>query len=449
MRDQGKGINMPEVTPSLEEIYQTRTPQSREFFERGALFTSGPAKGAYFFHPYPLTMAKSESCYLEDVDGRRYLDFANHHTTQILGHNHPSVIEAVQNQLQQGIALGAPTGIETKLAEEMCRRVSTLDRIRFVNSGTEATLHSIRLARGFSKKSKIAKFEGGYHGSHDVVEVSVAPPLNQAGPSKTPFSVPNAGGISPNAINEVLVLPYNDEEAVEKLIKEHCHELSCVIFDPKAGLLPIRPEFASFVRDITRQNNLLLIFDEIVGFRVGTGGLQEKYGIDPDLTCFGKIIGGGFPVGAFGGRADLMDLLDNSKGPTGFFQSGSFSAHPITMAAGLATLQQLTPEAFDHLNKLGDYLSSNLNKMFSEENFPAQSVNLGSVFSIYFTDKKLRNYRDLTQTDKGLANKLFLGLLEEGYFLSYTLTMCCLSLPMEIFQIDGLIKAIQKTIKKI
>ena len=144
-----------------------------------------------------------------------------------------------------------------------------------------------------------------------------------------------------------------------------------------------------------------------------------------------------------------MDLLDNSKGPTGFFQSGSFSAHPITMAAGLATLQQLTPEAFDHLNKLGDYLSSNLNKMFSEENFPAQSVNLGSVFSIYFTDKKLRNYRDLTQTDKGLANKLFLGLLEEGYFLSYTLTMCCLSLPMEIFQIDGLIKAIQKTIKKI
>ena len=285
---------MTEHAISVEEEYRRSTPHSADAFRRAAPLTAGPAKGAYFFQPYPLTMARAQGCTLEDIDGRRYLDFANHHSTQILGHNHPKVMEAVRAQLEQGIALGAPTGIETDMAAEMCRRVATLDRIRFVNSGTEATLHAIRLARGFSQKSRIAKFEGGYHGSHDAVEVSVAPPLDRAGPIQAPHSVPGAGGISPYAAGEVLVLPYNDEAAVARLVEEHAGELACVIFDPKAGLLPVRPEFARAVREITRRHGLLLIFDEIVGFRVGRGGLQEQFGIDPDLTSFGKIVGGGF-----------------------------------------------------------------------------------------------------------------------------------------------------------
>ena len=440
---------MTEHAISVEEEYRRCTPHSADAFRRAAPLTAGPAKGAYFFQPYPLTMARAQECTLEDIDGRRYLDFANHHSTQILGHNHPKVMEAVRAQLEQGIALGAPTGIETDMAAEMCRRVATLDRVRFVNSGTEATLHSIRLARGFSRKSRIAKFEGGYHGSHDAVEVSVAPPLDRAGPIQAPHSVPGAGGISPYAASEVLVLPYNDEAAVARLVEEHAGELACVIFDPKAGLLPVRPEFARAVREITRRHGVLLIFDEIVGFRVGRGGLQEQFGIDPDLTCFGKIVGGGFPVGAFGGRADIMDLLDSSRGPTGFFQSGSFSAHPVTMAAGLATLRELTPAAFAHLNRLADRLTTGLNDLFARRGFPALAVNAGSVFSIYFIEGKLETYRDLARADRALSHQVFLALLQEGYFLNHTLTMCALSLPMEDRHITGLVTAMEKVMDKV
>lgn len=439
---------MTETIPSLEETYRARTPRSAELFQKGMSLTAGPAKGAYFYKPYPLTMARAEGCILEDVDGHRYLDFANHHTTQILGHNHPKVIEAVQAQLQQGIALGSPTGIETDIAAEMCRRVKSLERIRFVNSGTEATLHAIRLARGFSKKSRIAKFEGGYHGSHDAVEVSVAPALDQAGPAHAPYSVANAGGISPGAVAEVLILPYNDEAAVEKLIAQHGKELACVIFDPKAGLLPLHPEFVRAVRDITHKHGVLLIFDEIVGFRFSSGGLQAHYGINPDLTCFGKIVGGGFPVGAFGGRADLMDMLDNTKGRTGFFQSGSFSANPMTMTAGLATLRQLTPSAFAHLNRLGDRVSTELNQLFLRLKVPAKTVNTGSVFSIYFIEGKLENYRDLARDDRAFSHRVFLALLEEGYFLNHTLSMNALSLPMQDNHISGLIKAMENAVEK-
>ena len=434
---------------SLEERFRVRNPRSLEHFERGQQVMPGGAKGAYFHKPYPLTMAHGEGCYLYDVDGTRYVDFANHHTAQILGHNHPAVIEVVQEQLKRGIALGAPVGVEAELAEEMCGRVASVERIRFCNSGTEATLHAIRLARGFSGRHKIAKFEGGYHGSHDVVEVSVSPALEEAGPEATPNAVPTAGGISPNATKEVVVLPYNDEAAVEQLITQHRHELACVIFDPKAGILPLRKAFVQFVGELTQQNGVLLIFDEIVGFRVGTGGLQAHYGITPDLTVYGKIVGGGFPVGAFGGRTDIMNLLDNTQGSTGFFQSGTFSAHPITMRAGLATLQQLTPDAFVHLNELGDRLRAGLNDLFARNSIPACAVNTGSIFSIHFTNEALLNYRNLARTDKEMAHRVFLALLEHGYFLSHGLSMNALSLPTEASHVDGLVKAVEQAMKRV
>ena len=439
---------MTQSVASIAESFRARTTRSREMYEAGTSFTAGPAKGAYYYRPYPLSMDRGEGCHLWDVDGNKYLDCANHHTAQVLGHNHPRVMEAVRTQMSRGLAVGAPMGPEAEIAEEMCRRVDSMDRIRFVNSGTEATLHAIRLARGFSGKTKIAKLEGGYHGSHDLVEVSVAPPLDKAGPAHAPHSVPGAGGSSPSVADEVLILPYNDEEAAERLIVENRDDLACVIFDPRCGILHTRPEFARAVRRITRENGVLLIFDEIVAFRSSPGGLQAVYGIDPDLTCFGKIVGGGFPVGAFGGRADMMDLLDNSKPPSGFSQSGTFSAHPLAMAAGLAMLRELTPQACDHLNRLGDRLTSGLNEMFARKGIVAQCVNTGSVFSIYFSDRELRNYRDMTTVDGSLVSPTFLALLEEGYFLGHTLGMCCLSLPMTDEDIDGLIEATGRAIAR-
>ena len=415
-------------------------------FERGRSVMPGSAKGAYFFPPFPLSMQRGEGCHLWDVDGHQYLDCANHHTAQILGHNHPKVIEVVQRQIQRGVALGAPVGVETELAELLCQRVASLDKVRFCNSGTEATLHAIRLARGFTGRPKIAKFEGGYHGSHDVVEVSVAPPIDEAGPEDAPHSIATTGGLSVNAPGEVVVLPYDNEQAVERLIEQHRAELACVILDPKAGIVSIRPQFVQAVRAITKKHDVPMILDEIVGFRVGSGGLQEHYGIQPDLTTFGKIVGGGFPAGAFGGRADMMNLFDNSGPPTGMSQSGTFSAHAVAMAAGLATLEQMTPQAYAHLNGLGKQLRDGLTELFAKEGVAAQVVMLGSVFSIYFSDMPVTNYRALAQVKGDPDNRVFFALLARGYYLAHGLGMNALSLPMQPDDIDGLVEAVGQSL---
>ena len=439
---------MKEHVAALEAQYQASTPRSKEFFERSLADMPGGAKGAYYYKPYPLTMERGEGCCLHDVDGRRYVDFTNHHTSLIVGHRHPAVLEAVDRQIQKGITLGAPVGIEAEHAAEICQRVPSVEKVRFCNSGTEATLHAVRLARGLKERPKIAKFEGGYHGSHDAVEISVAPPLDKAGPADAPVPVPNVKGISPRALEEVVLLPYGDEQAVEKLINEHRDELACVMYDPKAGIMPQKPAFAQFLRRLTEENDILLIFDEIVGFSAGRSGLHGRLGIEPDLTTYGKIVGGGFPVGAFGGRADIMDLLDGTK-PAGFFQSGSFSGHPVGMAAGLATLQQLTPEAFANLENLSERLCNGLNRLFDNESFAAQAVHNGAVFSIHFTKEELVNYRSIAGADKTLGYPIFLSLLEQGYLLNCGMGMNSISLPTQESDIDGLIDACGRAIRNL
>ena len=406
----------------------------------------GVAKGAYYYAPYPLVIEHAEGCWLYDIDGNRYVDFANHHTSQILGHRNTAVMSAIDQQMAKGIAVGAPMGVETELAEELCRRVPSVELIRFCNSGTEATLHAIRLARGFSGKPMIAKFEGAYHGSHDAVEISVFPDVSKAGPANAPLAVPTTGGLAPHATEEIVILPYDNEAAVEQLIATHHRELACVLLDPKAGILPLRPEFVRFVSQTTRKYGVLLIFDEIVGFRAGTGGMQAQYSLTPDLTTFGKIIGGAFPVGAFGGRKDIMSLLDPVKGATGYSQSGTFSAHPVAMAAGLAMLRQLTPEAFVHLDRLTARLVRGVDAMAARIGVNLKILASASAFSLYFTDQDLRTYRDLAATDKSRVCEVFLNLLDAGYFLSAGLGMNSLSLPMTEAHVDGLTEALETAV---
>lgn len=427
---------------TIEARYRELTPTSRQMFEDGRFVNAGAAKGVYYYAPYPITLRRGKGCELEDVDGRTYIDFSNHHTSQILGHSHPAILDAIQAQIADGIALGAATGIETQMAQMMCKRIPSIERIRFVNSGTEATLHAIRLARAFSGKPKIAKFEGGYHGSHDAVEISVAPALEAAGEATEPNAVPTAGGMAPRAHEDIIVLPYNDEENVERLLSRHRDEIACVMLDPKAGIIPIRHDFIQRVRAITQELGLLLILDEIVGFRQAKGGFQSHVDIRPDLTCFGKIIGGGFPVGAFGGRADIMDLTDNTRGSSSVFQSGTHSGHAVAMAAGCATLETLTDEAYTYLNSLGDRLKTGLEQLFSDRNIQAQVVVTGSVFGIHFGLDQLQNYRDIAQANKKMAHTVFLSLLNQGYFLAQGLTMCAISLPTQNDHIDSLITAI-------
>ena len=434
------------MSQELEQRYREATPESRRRFEAARAATAGAVKGAYYHAPWPLSMERGEGCHLVDVDGNRYVDFNNHHTAQILGHGNAAVRAAVQEQLDRGAVLGGQAGAEVELAAEMCRRVASVERIRFTNSGTEATLHAVRLLRGVSGRPRVAKFEGAYHGSHDAVEISVAPPLDKAGPASAPVAVAGTGGISPGALAEALILPYDDEAAVEALLKAHRHEVGCVLLDPKFGILPQRPEFVRFVREITRDLDMLLMFDEIVGFRMGHGGLQAHYGIDPDVTTFGKMVGGGFPVGALGGRADLMERFDNTGPPTGFSQSGTFSAHPVTSAAGLATLRQLTPEAFGHLNGLGEKLGAGLRDVFERRGVAAEIVVTGSVFSFHFLEPPLRTWRDMARADRKRGSRVFLSVLLQGCLLSHSMGMNALSVPMEAGHVDGLVEAVDQAL---
>jgi glutamate-1-semialdehyde 2,1-aminomutase len=403
----------------------------------------GVAKGAYYYPPFPLTMAGGTGCILEDIDGHRYRDFAGHHTAQILGHGHPAIVDAVVKQSKAGIATGAPMGLAANLAEEICARVDSVEQVRFCNSGTEASLHAIRLARAFTGKPKIAKFEGGYHGSHDGVEISVAAVSPASGSAEAPRPVPTAKGMASSALEDVLILPYDDEAAVESLISTHRNELAAVLLDPKCGLLPQRPGFIRAIREITQANDVLLIFDEIVGFRAAHGGMQSVFGISPDLTLFGKIIGGGFPVGAFGGRADLMSLLDpTNSGPV--FQSGTFSGHPVVMAAGLAMLRSLTENRLAHVNRLTDKLTDGLTHIFTRRDTQAQAINTGSVFSIYFMSRIPRTARDVTEHSTEREHDIFIHLLNSGFFLGNGTRMCSVSSPMEDNDIDELLQAVDQ-----
>ncbi len=433
---------------SPASVYRSRTPASHEAFKRTGEVMPGVAKGAYYYAPYPVTIARAEGCHLYDVDGNRYVDFANHHTTQILGHNHPAVVRAVERQLEQGIAVAGPMGTETALAEALCRRVESLEMIRFCNSGTEATLHAIRLAREYTGRHVIAKFEGGYHGSHDAVEISTSPDLAKAGPADRPVPVASAGGMPPNATDNVVILPFDDEAAVEAIIEEKRDELAAVILDPKTGVIPQRLDFVKAVREITAKYGVLLILDEIVGFRASPGGVQSQCGILPDLSTYGKIVGGGFPVGAFGGRRELMSLLDPTQGKVRVFQSGSFSAHPVAMAAGHAMLEVLTPDVYERMDRLTDRLVDGLEGVFTRTGTVATAVASGSTFSIYFTRGPVRTYRAVAAADKGPVSDIYLSLLNRGYYLSNGLAMNCLSAAMNESHIDGLVAAMAEALEE-
>ena len=282
----------------LEEELTRVTPNSRSQWERGKQsMPGGVIKGAYWSPPHPIYMDRAEGCHMWDLDGRKYLDFEGHHTAMILGHNPKQVVDAVTNELGKGFGFGAPTSLEAEIAEEIISRVPSIEKIRFANSGTEASLHVTRLMRSVTGRHKIAKFEGAYHGSHDALEVSTAPTLDRVGPIESPKSVAAQDGMSRVSEEDVVVIPYNRPEYMEKILRQHRDELAGVFYDPKAGIYDIPYDFVRSVRSVTKDLDLLLVMDEIVSFRAGFSGYQCVSGVKPDLTVYGKIFGGGFPVG--------------------------------------------------------------------------------------------------------------------------------------------------------
>ena len=346
-------------TQYLEKIYKeysdTRSKSKYLFQEAQNYLPGGDTRTVTFFRPFPSFMVRGEGFNLYDVDGNEYIDFFNNATSLVLGHAHPKVVNAVLEQVKCGSVFASPLACQTKLAKILCDRLPSADRVRFCNSGTEATLTAIRAARAYRKKYKIMKMEGGYNGSCDLVEISVKPDLRKAGSINEPNAVPEDDSVSPGTLGECVIAPFNEPEIVSRLIEKHHDDLAAVIIEPmqgSCGMIPADFDFLKVCRDITTHFDIPLIFDEVQSFRLSPGGFQEICGVTPDITILGKIIGGGYPVGGVAGNKKYMDQFSplNSSFLT---HSGTFNGNPVTMVAGIATLSELQHSEIERINSLG------------------------------------------------------------------------------------------------
>src|SRR6266576_2008320 len=360
--------DVAQTTAADPEIrYRETTPASRALHERAVkVMPGGTTRTTTYLDPYPLYIERGEGCRVWDVDGTERIDMLGNYTAMILGHSHPKVVEAIRAQAARGTGFAAANPAEVQLATILCERVPSVDAIRFCNSGTEATMFAMRLARAFVGRPKIARMEGGYHGTHDQAEVSTHPVVSEAGPADAPVPRPDSMGTPTWALEETVVLPFNNPDAAEAIIRRHAGEVAGVILEPiigAGGVIPATIEFLRRLRQVTEELGILLVFDEVISFRVAPGGAQQRYRVTPDLTTLGKVIGGGLPVAAFGGRADVMALLDPRR--DGFLpQGGTYNGNPLGMAAGLAALRELTPDAFARLDEQGEWLRGQLAELF-------------------------------------------------------------------------------------
>ena len=432
------------------ERYLASTPNSRAAWEQAREYLpGGDSRNSIFWDPYPIFIESGSGSRVVDVDGVERLDFINTMTSLILGHAPRPVVDAVTRQLEKGVVYNAPNQHQVTLAKLLCERIPSFDLVRFTNSGTEATLNTIRAARAFTGRTRIAKAEGGYHGTHDVVTVSVRVNPDLAGDPNRPRAVAASEGLPQDTVDQVTVIPFNDTRAALEILKEQKDTLAAVIVEPmlgSVGMVPATPEFLAMLRAFTSENGIVLIFDEVISFRVAPGGCQQFYGVTPDLTSLGKIIGGGFAVGAFGGRADIMDLYDPTKGPR-VSHAGTFNANPVTMVAGSVTLEQLTPEVYRSLAELTDRLKQGIQDVCAASEVPVQTTGLGSLFGIHFTDQPVVNYRSVTREDKRLRDQVFLGLLNEGILTGSNL-VGSLSTALEESDVDVFLDSFQRVLER-
>jgi glutamate-1-semialdehyde 2,1-aminomutase len=390
--------------------------RSRSAFERACKVIPGgvnsPARAFGGVGGQPVFIARGEGPYLFDLDGNRYLDFVGSWGPLILGHNHPRVTQALTEALSRGTTFGAPTEIETQLAELICELMPSIEMVRMVSSGTEAAMSAIRLARGYTGRDAIVKFAGCYHGHVDSLLVA-------AGSSATTLGVPNSPGVPRNATADTLLLRFNDVEELRRTFKERGDKIAGVILEPVVGNMGLVLPYAEFLKELrtlTEHHGALLIYDEVMtGFRLALGGAQELFGQKPDLTVLGKIVGGGLPVGAYGGRADIMKKI-MPAGPV--FQAGTLSGNPLAMAAGLATLQQLRDDPpYARLEKLGRSLAEGLSAAARRHGIPHQLARAGSMWTLFFNPDPVTDYDMAKRSDTQRFAAFFWGMLDRGIYL--------------------------------
>jgi glutamate-1-semialdehyde 2,1-aminomutase len=359
----------------------------------------------------PRFMARGEGAYLFDEDGNRYLDYVGSWGPLIHGHAPPRVLDALREQMVRGTSFGAPTRLEVEMARVLCDAVPSLEMVRLVNSGTEAVMGAIRAARGYTGRGKIVKFAGCYHGHSDAL-------LVQAGSGATTLGIPDSAGVTPHQTEDTVVVNFNDESGVREVLRSLGDELACVVLEPLSanmGVVPPRSGFLEMLREETSHSGAVLLFDEVMsGFRLGRGGFQERAGITPDMTTLGKIIGGGLPVGAYGGKREIMECV----APVGaVYQAGTLSGNPLAMAAGLSTLAGLDDAAYEKLEVLGAQLEAGMRAILEELQINAQFHRVGSMWTLFFTGEDVVNYASAKTSDTRKFARFFHAMLERGVYL--------------------------------
>jgi glutamate-1-semialdehyde 2,1-aminomutase len=422
---------------------------SRKLFHRALNVIPGgvnsPVRAAKSVGADPIFIDHADGCMVFDADGNRFIDYIGSWGPMILGHRHPSVIEAVRKVLKRGTSFGAPTDLEIQLAELVVEAVPSIEMVRMVNSGTEAAMSAIRLARGVTGRDAIVKFDGCYHGHADTL-------LVQAGSGVATLGIPGSPGVPESIVAHTISLPYNDIDSVKKLMDKQGQKVAGIIVEPVAGnmgmVAPV-DGFLETLRDLTEINGSLLIFDEVMtGFRVSYGGAQSLYGVSPDITCLGKIIGGGLPVGAYGGKREIMEHI----APQGqVYQAGTLSGNPLAMAAGIATLTQLKePGFYDRLNKKADRLCTGLQKAAETAAVKASAKNVGSMLGFFFTGKEVKNFNDAKTSDLNLFSVYYNGMLQEGVYLAPSqFEALFVSAAHSDEHIDATIKAAEKVLSRL
>ena len=403
--------------------------------------------------PHPQYVDSAAGCRATDVDGVVRLDFANNMASLIHGHAHPAVVSAVAEQLAKGTAYAAATEIEVRYAEALCARNPSFEKLRFVNSGTEAVMCALKAARAFTGRPKIAKVEGAYHGQYDYAEVSEGATPESWGSTENPASVPVARGTPDSALDDVVVIPFNDTERALAILDHHGRDLACVLLDlmpHRVGLMRADATFVEALRAWADANDALLVFDEVITFRAEVAGLQAHYGVAPDLTALGKIIGGGFPVGAVAGRADVMEVMNPLADRVLFPHSGTFSANPVTMTAGFATMSLYDEAAVARLKELGRRAVAGIEDAIRATGVTACTTGYGSIFRVHPKPLPPRNYRQTYPTAAEEAARKFLvdALYEEGVVVFSPCTVT-LSTPMGEAEVDALVDAFEAAFAKL
>jgi len=431
--------------------YQDETSRSRQLYERALrVMPGGNSRHTLVMDPYPVYAASGQGCRVTDVEGEQRIDFINNYTSLIRGHADPVVTAAVRQVVGQGTAFSMPTESDIRLAELLLDRVPGMQRIRFANSGSEGVLLTIRAARAATGRSKIAKFEGCYHGVYDYAQASDSSRPHNWGDSQHP-STTLEPSMARSLVDDVVTLPWNDIEVCRALIDDNADQLAAVVFDPlPAALGFVAPDqsFVEFLREITERQGILLIADEVLSFRVSCQGACASHGIEPDLVSLGKIIGGGFPVGAVMGKQSVMEVFDHRVGEK-VHHGGTYNGNPVTMVAGHETMRQMTPEAYGQLDALGDRLREAIAETVGRRGIAHQVTGRGSLFGLLFTEAPVRDFRGLVaglSAEPGQM-KVAAEMLHHGILLGSRGVLGCLSTPMGTDEIDAFVSALDESLR--